>query len=141
MRRRASEARTSSRASFILATLWVEDVDGVGAALADHPQIGLPHVRADELDAVQCCLADQVEELLETLHGPILADPEQADAALLDLVDQGQIGVALAILDLVDPDRLDGADLAVFEPPGHDIFDRLADLVPAGAEGVGGFLP
>jgi hypothetical protein len=29
----------------------IENVDGVGAALADDPQIRLPHIRADELDA------------------------------------------------------------------------------------------
>src|ERR1700740_3607397 len=38
-------------------------------------------------------------------------------------------------------DRLDQAEMATFEAPGHHIFDYVADLVPAGAERDGSFLP
>ena len=93
------------------------------------------------MDAFGQRLADQREELLKALHGAILADPQQPGAALLDLVDQGQVFVAFGILDFVDADRLDQAEMAMFEAPGHHIFDCVADLVPAGAERDGSFLP
>src|SRR5208283_3943495 len=51
-------------------------------------------------------------------------DPEQAGALLLDLVDQRQVFVTLGILDLIDADRPDRAQLPVLEPPLHDILDR-----------------
>jgi hypothetical protein len=72
---------------------------------------------------------------------PILADPQQSGAALLDLVHQGEVLVAFGILDLIDADCLDRPEMAVFEPPRHHIFHRLTDLVPAGAERQGGLLP
>jgi len=53
----------------------IENVQRVGAAFVDDPQVGLPHVRADELDAFGQRLADEVEELLEAFDGAILADP------------------------------------------------------------------
>ena len=113
----------------------------LAAPLADHPQIGLPHVRADELDAFGQLLADQGEELLEALDGALLADPQQARAILLDLVDQGQVLVTFGILDLIDADRPDRTQVAMLQPPLHHILHRLADLVPGGAKRHGGFLP
>src|SRR6516162_629301 len=83
---------------------------------------------------------DQIEELLEALDGAVFADPQEPGAALLDLIDEGEV-VAFGILDLVDADRLDRLEMTVFEPPRHHIFHRLADLVPAGAKRHGGFLP
>src|SRR6202049_4167351 len=81
------------------------------------------------------------EKCSKLLTGGFLADPQQSDAALLDLIDQGEVLVAFGILDLIDADRLDRPEMAVFEPPRHHIFHRLADLVPTGAERHGGFLP
>ena len=49
---------------------------------------------------------------------------------LFDLVDQRQVFVALGILDLIDADGRDRAQLPVLDAPLHDILDRLADLVP-----------
>ena len=46
-------------------------------------------------------------KLLEALHGAILADPQQAGAVLLDLVDKGQVFVASGILHFIDANRLD----------------------------------
>ena len=37
----------------------------------------------------------------------LLADPEQAGDANIDLVDQRQVLVALGVLDLIDADRID----------------------------------
>jgi len=119
----------------------VENIDRIGAAFADDPQVRLPHVGADKLDGFGQRLADQSEELLEAFDGAVLANPQQASAMLFDLVDQGQIFMALGVLDLVDADGLDRTEAAMFQPPRHYILDRLADFVPAGAERQGGFLP
>jgi hypothetical protein len=119
----------------------IEDIDRVGAALADDPQVRLPHIRADEFDALGQRLADESEELLETLDGAILTDPQQPCAALLDLIDQGQILVPFGVLDLVDADGLDRPQIAMLQPPLDYILHRLADFVPGAAERHGGFLP
>jgi len=119
----------------------VKNVDRMGAAFADDSQIGLPHVRADELDAFRQRFADQSEELLETFDGAILADPQQACKILIDLVDQRQIFVALGVLDLVDADGPDWTEAAMLQPPRDHILHRLTDFVPVGAERHGGFLP
>lgn len=119
----------------------IENIHRVGTTLTDDPQVRLPHVRADEFDTFGQRLADEGEELLETLDSTVLADPQQSRAILLDLVDQGQILVPLGVLDLIDADRLDGAQIAMLQPPLHHILDRLADFVPSAAERHGGFLP
>ena len=49
--------------------------------------------------------------------------------------------MALGILDLIDADRRDRAQLPVLDPPLHDILDRLADLVPGRAKRHRGLLP
>lgn len=86
-------------------------------------------------------LPNSVEELLEALDGAVLAYPQQADAALFDLVDEGEVFMPLGVLDLIDPNGPDRAERAVSEPPRHHIFHRLADLVPSCVERHGGFPP
>ena len=81
--------------------------------------------------------AEHDEELLEARQRAFLADPQQAHAAGLDLINQGQITMALANLDLIDADGADRAELAVFETPLHDVLDRLVDLLPTGVEASG----
>src|SRR5215469_7075979 len=66
----------------------VEDVQRLRAFLTDHVQVGLPHIRADELDLHSELLSDGGEEALEALEGAFLADPDQAGKAWADLVDQ-----------------------------------------------------
>ena len=87
----------------------VEDMQRLGAFLADDLQIGFPHVGADEHDLRSEFFADDGEESLEGFDGSFLADPEQAGDAQVDLVDQGQVFVAFGVLDFIDSD---GVDLA-----------------------------
>ena len=102
--------------------------------LGDEIKIGLAHVRADELDSQGELLADQGEELGEAFLGAFLAHPQQANALELYLVDQCEVVVTAPVGDLVHADGADRAELAVLEPPLHDIFDRLAHMVPGGVE-------
>ena len=72
--------------------------------------------------------ADQGEELLEALDRAFFANPEQPRAFLLDLVDQRQILVAFAILDLIHTDGEDRAQAAMRQTPFYYVLHRLAHL-------------
>jgi len=60
--------------------------------------------------------------------------PEQALAAGLDLVDQGQVLMPAAVGDLVDADGADALEAASLQSPLDDILDRIEDLLPAGVD-------
>ena len=110
----------------------VEDMQSLGAILADELQIGLPHVRADEADIGNDLLAHGGEESLEGLDGPLFAYPEQAGDTQIDLVDQGELFVALGVLDFIDADGVDLAERAVFQAPGDDVLDGIENLLQIG---------
>jgi hypothetical protein len=61
----------------------------LGGPLGDDGQIGLPHVRAHELDPCSRGLAEPVEEPMQGRPGALFSDPGQAPTPLVDLVDQG----------------------------------------------------
>jgi hypothetical protein len=50
----------------------IKDVKGLGALLADHLQIGLPHVGADEHDLRSQFVADDGKESLKGFDSPLL---------------------------------------------------------------------
>ena len=79
----------------------------------------------------------RTKEALEGLHGAFFTDPQKAHHARLDPVDQGQIFVAPAISDLVDPEGLDRAQDSVFQSPLHNPLDRAIDLIPGGGKRPG----
>jgi hypothetical protein len=82
----------------------VEDVQRLGTVPADHVQVGLPHIRADEFDLSSEFFPHEGEETLEGFDGAFPADPQQADDPLVDLVDQRQVFVAFGILDFIHTD-------------------------------------
>ena len=53
----------------------IQDVQRLGAFRADHPEVRLPHVRADELDPGGQLGANHREEALDGVHRPLFADP------------------------------------------------------------------
>src|SRR5262249_37088049 len=73
--------------------------------------------------------------------GSFLADPEQPLTVRADLVDQRQILMSTAILNLVHTDGAHRLQAALRQAPGHDIFDRVEDLLPTGTERLRGLLP
>jgi len=56
----------------------VEDVECLRAFVANHAEIGLSHVGANELDMGAEFCSEHGEESLEGFDGSLLADPEQA---------------------------------------------------------------
>ena len=119
----------------------IEDVKCLRALLADHVQVGSPHIRANELDLSREFFPDQSEEALEGLDGSFAADPEQTREILIDLVNQGQVFVAFGVLHLIHTDGADRSQRAMVQAPGDDVLDSVANLFPGGAKRLGCFLP
>ncbi len=119
----------------------VEDVERGGQHGGDDVEIGLPHVGADDLDLRATFRTQGCEKTGERCGVAIFDDTEEATAAAVDLIDEGHIFVAFAVSDLIDPDGGDALQLPVPEAEIDDPFHRAADVVPAGVETGGGFLP
>src|SRR5215469_14675812 len=119
----------------------IEDMQRLGTFLADHIQVGLPHVGADELDLGRGLFSDDGEETLKGFQGAFLADPEQAGDPLIDLVDQGQVFMAFGILDFIYPDGADRLQGTMLQAPADHILDGVTHLVPRRVERFGGLLP
>jgi hypothetical protein len=60
----------------------------------------------------------------------VLAYPEQTCHAQIDLINQRQVPVPFAILDLVDAHSVDSPECAVLQAKGDDMFHRVEDLFP-----------
>jgi len=119
----------------------VEDMQRLGAVLADELQIGFPHVRTDEYDFGNYVLAHSGEESLEGFDGSFFAYPEKAGDAQIDLVDQGEVFVPFGLLDFIDSDGVNLAEHPVLQAPSDHVLYRIEDLVPGSAKRLGRFLP
>src|SRR2546430_1665217 len=108
----------------------VEDVQRIGAFLADHFQVRFPHVGADECDLRSHFVAYESEESLKGLDGSFLPDPKQAGDAEIDLVNEREILVPFGVLDLVNADSVDLAEHPVLQPEGDDMFHGIENLFP-----------
>jgi hypothetical protein len=64
----------------------VQNMQGQGTLLADHLQVGLPHIGADKQNLGSHLLADDGKEALEGFDGAFLANPQQVSESLVDLV-------------------------------------------------------
>ena len=65
---------------------------------------------------------------------PFFAHPQQAAAVGVDLVQQGQIMMALTILDFIHAEGRDPVEAAMSEPIVHDVLNGMVD--PTGPEGA-----
>ena len=108
----------------------VEDMEGIGALLADNLQIGLPHVGTDEDDLGGHLIADGGEKSVKGFDRSFFSHPKQARDIEIDLVNQGEIFMTLGVLDLVDADGVDGTEFAMFQSKGDDVFHRVENLFP-----------
>jgi hypothetical protein len=70
---------------------------------------------------------------LKGLDGSFLAHPEQAGDAAVEPIDERQVFVALGVLDFIDTDGVNLAQLPVLQTSGDDMFDGVATR-PAGQE-------
>src|SRR5580700_8601988 len=114
----------------------VEDVDGLARVALDHLEVRFPHVAADHVQRVRAGLAEPREEGRDRRLRATLRHPEQAAAFGVDLVDEREELVPLAVGDLVDAQRPNAVEVPVLEPVGDDPRDRAVHAVPGGAEGA-----
>jgi len=82
----------------------VEDVERMASFLRDHLQIRLPHVAADEPEGGGPVPPKPAEERQQGFDAALLADPQQALASAIDLIDERQVPVAALPLNFVDPE-------------------------------------
>src|ERR1039458_3998967 len=94
-----------------------------------------------ELDLRSEFLSNEGEKFLEGCDGAFPADPQQADDALVDLVDQRQVFVTFGVLDFIHTDGADRFQRAMLQAPTDHILDGEAHLFPGSVERLGGFLP
>src|SRR5712691_4809634 len=119
----------------------VEDVERMASFLRDHLQIRLPHVAADEPQDSGPVPPKPAEERQQGFDAALLADPQQALASDIDLIDERQVAVAALPLNFVDPDRLDPAQIHMGAAPRHGHRDRAEHLVPTRVEDLGDLTP
>src|SRR5581483_3897642 len=94
-----------------------------------------------ERDALRAFLAQQVEEGVEARRRSMLRDVEQAAAAVIDLVDQREVLVALLPAELVDADAPNAVEASVLQAPSDGVLHGAEHGVPAGAEPTRRLLP
>ena len=80
----------------------VQNMDRLSGLLGNHLQVRLPHVTADIIQPPGSFLAKPAKETQQGLDLPLLANPQQAPAACIDLIDQRQVLVAPLPLNLVN---------------------------------------
>jgi len=119
----------------------VEHVERGRQHRGDDIEVGLPHVGTDDLDFRASLRAEILEKAGECCGVAFLDSTEQTLAAVVDLIDEGHVTVALAVGDLIDADGGDALQIPVFEAVSDDPFHRAADSIPFGVEGGGGFFP
>ena len=119
----------------------VEHLHGLAGALGNHRQVGLPHVRAHEVQRRAACGAEPVEEALQRLGLAFAADQQQTLAVAVDLIDQRQVALPAAARELVDADGLDVREVAVREAPVDGHAHGPIDGVPGRGERRGDLLP
>ena len=119
----------------------IEDIESLGALLADDLQIGLPHIGTDEDDLRGHFVADDGEESLKGFDRSFFSDPKQARNVEVDLLNRRQAYVAFGVLDLVDSDGVDLVESTMPQPKGDDMLDCVEDLVPGCAKGLRRLFP
>ena len=80
----------------------VDAADRVGHALGDRPGDPRGHVGGDQFDLFAALFAERVEEREHRLAVAAGGGPHQPPGVMVD--DDGQVPLALAVADLVDPD-------------------------------------
>ena len=119
----------------------IEHVYRLPGALGDHLQVGLPHVRADEVQRRAACGAEPVEEALQRRGLAFASDPQQTLAVAVDLIDERQVALPAAARELVDADGLDVREVAVREAPVDRHAHGPIDGIPGRGERRGDLLP
>ena len=118
----------------------IEHVQGGRDLFGDHLEIRLPHVAGHELDASPDLRRECLEASPQALLCPLLGHPQRSFHGV-DLVDQREVGMAVAPLHLIDADDLDPQEVTVGQPLLHRMFQGSKHGVPCRVEGIGPSMP
>ena len=80
---------------------------GVAGFLANHLDIALPRVTANELQSSGAFLPEEAKESQERFGGSFRSDPQQSLLMFVNLVDDSLVVMALLPLNFIDADGLD----------------------------------
>lgn len=83
----------------------VQHVERIWCVGSDGVEVRLPHITADKPECVAALRAEPSEKAVNRFFRSLLPDPNQASATGINLVNQGQIFMATAVLDLIDTKR------------------------------------
>ncbi len=125
----------------------IQHVERPAGLLCNDLQIGFPHVRADHTQAGEEAVAlvfQKREALLQRGLLALVADPEQAAHAGVNLVDEGHEVLALfppAPVEFINAKGRDACEYTVFQSPLHHPFHRTAHRLPTGLKHRGGLFP
>ena len=134
----------------------VKNVDRRGQPLADDGQVGFPDITTDDGNAAQetcrflrasrfllalVLLLQFGEAVVQALFGPLFAYPQQPPTVGVDLVEQGQIVMALTKLDFIHAQGGDVVEAAMSDAIFDHVLDGMVDLVPTAPEGAGHLRP
>jgi len=115
--------------------LVVDDV-GLGRSVLDDRRVRLRHVHADDAQSTRPILAELIEEAVQGLARPALAEPNHAPA--LQVANHGQVMVSPLVGRLVDADPADSVEAVPWQPGCHDSADDPLYGAPSGPEHAGG---
>jgi len=114
----------------------VDASDGVGNAFGDRTRDPRGHVGRHQFDLFAAFFAERVKERQHRLAVPAGCGPDQAAGVMVH--DDGQVPLALAVADLVDPDPSEPVEqIDLTHRFGGDPFDRCANRSPRDAHQFG----
>ena len=108
----------------------VEDVERLSRAFGNDLQVGLPPIAGDEAHRACAGRAQPVEETPQRFLGAFTGHPQQAPSAVVDLVDDREVLVALPHGDLVHANGFDALEGAVGQAVVDDPLHRPVDDAP-----------
>ncbi len=119
----------------------VEDVQGVGRLLGDHLEIRCPHIAADELDLLATLLAELMEEAQQCFDPAFRAAPQKPSGSSIELIDHGQVLMALENGDLINTDLGNTLKVSMIQTVIDDEFDCSEHRVPTRLKDIGRLFP
>ena len=103
--------------------------------LSGRGDVRIPHVHRDGLDSGELLCAQRLPKAVQAGLAPSLGDEQHARA--VEIVDDGEVAMALAEALLVDAQVGNRLCLATFEPTLHGAFQDAVNLVPAQRQQLG----
>jgi hypothetical protein len=119
----------------------VQDMDGLAGLPGDNLEVRLPHVTADKKQLSGSLFAESPEKPQESSDGSILADPQQAFASSVDLINHGEIFVPSLPEHFINADGSHIGQVPMSQAPFDRPFHGSEHLLPGRAKSEGGFFP